>query len=251
MILAIASQKGGVGKTTTAQTLAAGLNSQGRHTLLVDLDPQANLTFSTGINPDAVKVSVADLLEKKAPAQDAIMHGAEGDIIPGSYALTDADARFIATGREFLLSDALETVKAAYDYILIDCPPTIGILTVNALTVADSVLIPLTANIFSMQGLGQLVTAIQNVKRYCNHGLKVNGLLMTRYRQANISEQTRSAIEQMAQQLETRLYNTVIREGIAVSESQAQRASLFSVAPRANVTADYKAFIDEFLKEEQ
>ena len=249
MILAIASQKGGVGKTTTAQSLAAGLHNQRGRTLLVDLDPQANLTFSTGINPEDVKMSIADLLEKKAPALSAIIHGAEGDIIPGSYALTDADTRFTATGREYLLSDALESIKANYDYVIIDCPPTIGILTVNALTVADSVLIPLTASIYSMQGLGQLVTAISNVKRYCNHKLTVNGLLMTRYRQANISEQTRSAIDNMAKQLETRLYNTVIREGIAVSESQARRASLFTTAPRANVTADYAAFIEEFLKE--
>lgn len=248
MILAIASQKGGVGKTTTAQTLAAGLNNQKRRALLIDLDPQANLTFSAGIDPDSVKYTVADVLQKKVSAADAIIHAGEGDIIPGSYLLTDADIRFTNTGREYLLSDALETVKAKYDFILIDCPPTIGILTVNALTVADSVLIPLTANIYSMQGLGQLAEAISNVKRYCNRGLTINGLLLTRYRQANISEQTRNAIEAMAKQLNTRLYSAVIREGIAVSESQAQRASLYQIAPRANVTADYTAFIDEFLK---
>lgn len=254
MILAIASQKGGVGKTTTAQNLAAGLhlqmkNNQKISTLLVDLDPQANLTFSAGIDPDSAPVTVADLLQKKAPAQDAIIHTAEGDIIPGNYSLTDADARFTATGREYLLSDALEPIKAQYDYIIIDCPPTIGILTVNALTVADSVLIPLTASVYGLQGLGQLHPAIQNVKRYCNHGLTINGLLLTRYRQTNVSAQTKTAIKQVAEQLETRLYKTVIREGIAVSESQTERASLFKVAPTANVTFDYRQFIREFLKE--
>lgn len=251
MILAIASQKGGVGKTTTAQTLAAGLNRQKRKTLLVDLDPQCNLTFSAGIDPETVKISVANLLQKEATAPDAIIHTEEGDIIPGYYSLTDADGRFTATGREYLLSDALEPIKEEYDYIVIDCPPTIGILTINALTVADSVLIPLTASIYGLQGLGQLYPAIMNVKRYCNKALTVNGLLLTRYRKTNVTAQTKTAIKQIAEQLETRLYKTVIREGIAVSESQTERKSLFAVAPAANVTLDYSDFIREFLKEEK
>ena len=250
MILAIANQKGGVGKTTTAQNLAAGLNNQRGKTLMVDLDPQTNLTFSAGVDPGSVSVTVADLLEKKAKAADAILQTAECDLIPGDYSLTDADIRFTATGREYLLSEALEPVRRRYKYIVIDCPPTIGILTINALAAANSVLIPLNANIYSLQGLRQLHTAIMNVKQYCNRKLKLDGLLLTRYRQANVSAEARATIEDFAKQLNTRLYKTVIREGVAVSESQAWRGSLFQTAPRANVTADYRAFIEEFLKED-
>lgn len=248
MILAIASQKGGVGKTTTAQTLAAGLNRQKKKTLLVDLDPQQNLTYSTGIDPAAHKITVESLLKKEASAKDAIIHTGEGDIIPGSYALTSADKRLKG---EYLLSDALKPIKEEYAYIVIDCPPTIGILTVNALTCADSVLIPLTAGIYGLQGLGQLYEAINNVKRHSNRALTVNGLLLTRYRQANASAQTKTAIKAVAEQLQTRLYKSVIREGIAVSDSQLARASLFKVAPTANVTMDYSDFIREFLKGER
>ena len=250
MILAIANQKGGVGKTTTAQALAAGLNNQGEKTLLVDLDPQCNLTYSVGIDPDSVKLSVADLLEKKAAASDAIIHAAEGDIIPGNYLLTDADIRFTKKGREQLLSDALKNVCKQYRHIIIDCPPTIGILTINALATADSVLIPLTASIYSLQGLGQLNAAIKNTQKYCNPSLTVNGLLLTRYRQANFSQQTRDAVKQIAKQLNTRLYDTVIREGIAIAESQALQGSIFKTAPKSGVASDYAAFTREFLKGE-
>lgn len=248
MILAIANQKGGVGKTTTAQALAAGLNNQGKKTLLVDLDPQCNLTYSVGIDPDSVKLSVADLLEKKAAASDVVIHAAEGDIIPGNYLLTSADLRFTGTGREYLLSNALKNVCKQYGYIIIDCPPTIGILTVNALAMADSVLIPLTASIYSLQGLGQLNAAIKNTQKYCNPSLTVNGLLLTRYRQANFSQQTRDAIKKIAKMLDTRLYNTTIREGIAIAESQALQGSIFKTAPKSGVASDYAAFIREFLK---
>lgn len=256
MILAIASQKGGVGKTTTAQTLAAGLHrrrkdNQKIKTLLIDLDPQANLTFSAGIDPGSPRLTVADILQRKALAADAVIQTEEGDVIPGSYSLTDADARFTAKGREYLLSDALKPLKTQYDYIIIDCPPTMGILTINALTVADSVLIPLTASVYGIQGLGQLHPVIMNVKRYSNPGLTVNGLLLTRYRKSNVSAQTKTALKGISEQLGTRLYNATIREGIAVTESQTERASLFKVAPTANVTMDYDSFIREFLKEEQ
>lgn len=248
MILAIASQKGGVGKTTTAQNLAAGLYNQGEKTLLVDMDPQCNLTYSTGINPDSVRLSVADILEKKAAASDVIVNAEEGDVVPGNYLLTDADVRFTGKRREYLLAEALKNVREQYGYIVIDCPPNVGILTVNALVASDCVIIPLNPSVFSMQGLGQLHQAIVTVKRYCNPSLTINGLLLTRYRRSNVAQQTKEAINNLAQQLNTRLYNTVIRETVNVVESQALRKSIFKAAPRSGVAADYKAFIDEFLK---
>ena len=251
MILAVTLQKGGTGKTSCVQNVAAGLTRQGKKVLTIDLDAQANLTFSTGIDPGSAAVTVIDLLEKKAAAADAVIHAEEYDIIPGDYRLSGADVQFTATRREYLLSDALESIRASYDFVLIDCPPQLGLLTVNALTAADSVLIPMTATVYSLQGLGQLQQAIATVKRYCNRNLSINGLLITRYRPTNTTKQTKEAIKQTAETLNTKLYETIIREGVAIPEAQIQRASLFKVAPRANVTADYLAFIDEFLKGEK
>lgn len=252
MILAIANQKGGVGKSTTAQALAAGLNQLKKKTLLIDLDPQCNLTYSCGIDPDETEIDVADLLEKKATAKVAIVHTAEGDIIPGNYYLTDADLRFgRAKRREYLLADALAPVVNDYQYIIIDCPPTIGILTINALSVADSVLIPVEAGIYSMQGLGQLQQTINNVKTHSNPKLTINGLLLTRYRNANINKQAQEAIKGIAGKLKTKKYDTVIRTGKAAGESQSARVSVIKYSPRSNVAKDYQDFIQEFLKGEK
>lgn len=249
MILCISSQKGGVGKTTTAQTLAAGLHKRGYKVLMIDLDPQCNLTYSAGIDPSAPDIDLQDVLQGTAPAARAVLHTAEADLIPGSYALTSADVTFTKARREYLLADALKPLRAAYDYIVMDCPPTLGVLTINALTASDAVLIPMTANIFSIQGLAQLFEAVSNVKKYANPGLTIDGLLVTRYRQANISRDTWEAIESVAQQIGTRLYAARIREGIAVSTAQDARGSLFATVPTAKVTEDYNAFISEFLKE--
>lgn len=248
MILSVASQKGGVGKTTTAYSLAAGLHARGYSTLLIDLDPQCNLTYTAGADPQGAACSVYDIMQGKAAAAKAVYAAPEGDIIPGSYALTGADREFVKRGSEYTLKRALEALRARYQYIVIDCPPTLGILTINALTASNAVLIPLTANVMCLQGLAQLNNAIQNVRQYSNSALTINGLLLTRYRQAIISRDTKDAIESVGAQIGARLYNTVIREGIAVTQAQDARQSLFTAAPKAKVTADYNAFIDEFLK---
>ena len=249
MILAITNQKGGVSKTTTAQALAAGLKKlHKKKTLMIDLDPQCNLTYSCGIDPDSTKYDIADVLEKKSTAKVALLHAAEVDIIPGNYLLTSADVRFTGKRREYLLSDALAPLKEEYDFIIIDCPPTLGILTINALTAADALLIPINASIYSLQGLGQLTELISTVKKHCNSNLKINGLLLTRYRKTNVAEQARKAATDAAARIDTKMYETVIREGIAAAESQIARESVLSYSPRSNVAKDYEQFIKEFLK---
>lgn len=250
MLIAFGMQKGGTGKTSSVQNFAAGLTRQGKKVLTIDLDAQTNLTFSTGIDPGSAAVTIIDVLEKKTAPADAVIHTEEYDIIPGDYRLSGADVQFTATGREYLLSDALENIRNDYDYVLLDCPPQLGLMTVNALAVADSVIIPLTATVYSLQGLGQLHQTIATVKRYCNRNLSINGLLITRFRPTNTQKQTVEAIKQTAKTLHTKVYDAIIREGTSIPEAQIQRASLFKIAPRANVTADYKQFIDEFLKGE-
>lgn len=247
MILAVCSQKGGVGKTSTVQNLAAGLRIFGYSVLTIDMDPQCNLTFSSGVDPTGEQLTVGDVLRGSDPAQ-AIIAAEEYSIIPGDYGLTSADKDL--TGAD-LLRTALKGLKRRFDFMVIDCPPTLGILTINALTAADEVLIPLTAGIFSLQGFAQLINAITNVKLYTNKKLKVNGLLVTRYRKASISAETKEAIQAVAAQVKAPVYKAAIREGIAVSDSQSARGSLFLRKPKANVTADYNQFVSEFLSNYQ
>ena len=251
MILSIANQKGGVGKTTTAQALAAELNNQEFKTLLIDLDPQCNLTYSCGIDPAKKKIDISDLLERKETAQDAIIHAPEGDLIPGNYLLTDADFRFKARGKEYLLLDALKPIRDKYRYIVIDCPPTLGLLTTNAFAAADSVLIPLTAGMLSFQGIGQLSKYITLCKEHCNRDLSINGLLLTQYKRSKVAEQSKKQLEVFANTLGTKAYKTTIRDSVTIPESQIVRESVIKYAPRSNVALDYKDFVREFLKGEQ
>ena len=149
------------------------------------------------------------------------------------------------------MKEALEGVTADYDYCVIDCPPALGILTINALTEADVVIVPAQADIFSMDGIGDLQEVIQTVKKYCNPDLKIGGILLTRYNGRSVlSRDVADLAGQMAERLNTRLYNTTIREGIAVKEAQISRQNIFDYAKKSKVAHDYEAFIEEFLEEE-
>lgn len=248
-IIAVINQKGGVGKSTTAAAIAAGLTLTGYKVLAVDLDAQCNLTYTMGGRSDGATVLGVLLREAKAAA--AIQHTDTGDLIAASKSLAGADAYLNDTGKEYRLKEAIETISADYDYIVIDTPPALGILTVNALTAATSVIIPAQADVFSFQGIEQLGNTIEPVKRYYNHNLTITGVLITRYNnRAALSREMRELIERLAARLGTTLFGTTIREAIAVKEAQVNQKSLFSYAPKAKVTDDYRAFIDELLERE-
>jgi chromosome partitioning protein len=156
-----------------------------------------------------------------------------------------------AVGKEYRLKEALEALQGNYDYAIIDTPPALGILTVNALTACTGVLIPAQADIYSLQGISQLYGTLQTVRKYCNPSLKVMGILLTRYSgRAIISREVAEMIEETAAQLHTKLYQTKIREATAIKEAQARRQSIYEYAPKSNATTDYKALIDEILREE-
>lgn len=249
MIYTVATQKGGVGKTTTAAALWAGLSLKGYKCLAIDLDPQCNLSFTAGA--DTTRKTALSLLTGEAPAEETIQQTAAGDIIPASKSLAGADAFITDTGKEYRLKEALEPIQARYDYIVIDTPPALGILTVNALTACNSVIVPAQADIFSLQGIDQLQATIDPVRKYCNPTLHIEGLLLTRYNaRTALSRDVSEIMQQLAQKLGTKVFNTTIREGIAVKEAQISQRTIFDYAPKAKVTDDYRAFIEEILKPE-
>ena len=248
--VAITNQKGGVGKTTTAHILSAGLMHRGLRVLAVDLDPQANLTFTAGLEPEA-ETDIYDLFKRTHPTQSAIQTVPAGfDMIPGSLGLAGADMEFTQPGREHILKELLEAVEGQYDYCVIDTPPTLGILTINALTAAGQAIIPMEADVYSVQGLAQLQGIIGNVRRYCNPGLSVEGLLLTRYNpRAVVSKTMTTSIEEIAKNLDTKVFASRIRETVAIKELHLMRGDVFSEYPKHNVTKDYAAFLDELMKE--
>lgn len=248
-IYAVINQKGGVGKTTTVSALSGGLKLRGRNVLTVDLDPQGNLSYSFGAEPDGK--NALGILTGEISVAEAVVHTEQGDIIPGGKALSGADAFITDTGKEYRLREALSELEGRYDVIIIDTPPALGILTVNALTACTSVIIPAQADIYSLQGIEQLGETMAPVKKYCNSGLYIEGILLTRYNpRAVLSRDIVSYMEQMAKKLETKVFDTKIREAVSIREAQMLRQDIFAYAAKSNVAADYDTFIDELLKKE-
>lgn len=248
-ITTVLNQKGGTAKTTTAAALAAGLNLRGLKALVIDADPQGNITYTTGANP--AKNGLYSLLRGDISAADAIQHTAQGDIIASSLDLAGADMEFTMQGREHLLREALEPVKG-YSHIIIDSPPALGIMSINALTASGDVIIPANADIYSLQGLQQLLNTITRVRKYSNPALKISGVLITRKGRDTVA--ARAMLEQMQRKADAAglyLYRATIREATAIREAQILQRSIFEHAPTANVTADYNSFIDEYLKQER
>lgn len=248
-IIAVSNQKGGVGKSTTANALGAGLLHKGFKVLYVDMDAQGNLSYSMGANNRAV--SSLEVLTGTSTAKEAIISTPQGDLIPASPALASVDTLITDTGKEYRLKEALEPLLGEYDYIILDTPPALGTLTINALTACNSVIIPAQADIYSLQGIGQLSQTIQTVKKYCNKDLSIKGLLVTRYNARTVlAKDMAELLEDTASQLQTKLYKTKIRECIALKEAQAVQQDIFTYSPKSNATADYTAFIDEVIATE-
>lgn len=245
--IAIINQKGGVGKSTTASAIGGGLSLNGATVLYIDLDAQSNLSYLLGAEISGLtRPSALDVLQRSATVTAAVQHTAQGDVIAASPALSGADIVLTATGKEYRLREALEAVSGLYDYCIIDTPPALGILTVNALTACDGCIIPAQADFFSLQGIGQLNGTIETVRKYCNPALKVYGIVLTRYSaRAIISREVTAMMEQTAESLHTKLYKTRIRECTAVKEAQAMREPIYSYAPQSNASADYTALVNE------
>lgn len=246
-IITFTNQKGGEGKTSLAMNFAVRLHMAQYRVLLVDMDSQCSLTYCMGVDNPAV--TVFELLTRQASAQQAIVHTEECDIICASPKLSTADVTFIDLGKEYLLREALAEISGQYDFIVIDSPPALGILTVNILTAADQVMIPAQTDVLSLKGIGQLYNTLQSVKRYCNPTLELAGIVLTRHKgRLRLSRELREMTEQMSQQMGTVVFEASIREAVAISESHAKRQSIFKSAPRSTQAADYERVAMEYLR---
>lgn len=243
-VIAVLNQKGGVAKTTTAHAIAAGLTNKGYSVLMVDLDGQRSLSLIAGASRSGL--TTYDLLTGKGKAAQAIQHTESGDIIPAAAALWAADTTLTGKRREYGLKEALKPVAGKYGYCVVDCPPSLGILTINALTAADTCIIPAQADLLSLEAIDQLYQTIAAVRDHTNPALKIDGILITRYNgRAVLSREAVELIEDKAKEIRTKVYQSKIRESISLKEAQAFKQDIYSYSRRSNGAADYQAFIDE------
>ena len=244
-IISISKQKGGVGKTTTAASLSAGLFALGQKVLSIDLDPQGDLGFCLGLESDS-PVTLYDVLTKKCPAQSAIQSTEYGDVIPSDISLESVVVEFAKGGCEAYLKDVLGPVIDSYDYIIIDTPPALNILTVNCYVASDYIIIPMLAEILSLSGVIKIRETIQAVQESFNPRLKVLGILMTRnITRLNLSKEVEEMASDLSALFNTRIFTTRIRNGVSTAECPAHGKPVQFYAPRSNPGKDYTAFVQE------
>lgn len=251
-IIAIANQKGGVGKTTSAINLAACIAMEGNQVLLVDCDPQGNASSGLGINRKRVKYSSYDLLIEGLEASQVISNTAiEGlDLIPATIELAGAEIELASkTHRERSLKEALGKVVDAYDYIFLDCPPSLGLLTLNALTAADSVLIPLQCEYYALEGLSQLMDTVLLIRKKFNRSLKVEGIILTMFDgRTNLSIQV---VDEVKRYFPREVYTTIIPRNIRLSEAPSHGKPIVIYDPRSKGAEVYKDLAMEVLDRER
>ena len=246
-IVAVVNQKGGVGKTTTAVNLTAALTALGRKVLLCDFDPQANGTSGMGVEKKQVKHSSYDILISETKAQDCIVHTEFGDVLPSTAALAGAAIELInVPKREHTLKRALEAVKDQYDYIFIDSPPSLELLTLNALCAADSILIPVQCEYFALEGLSDLMTTLRAVKRKLNPKLEIFGVLLTMYDgRTNFSNQV---AEEVRRHFPGKVYASVIPRNVRLAEAPSHGLPVTAYDRSSKGSRAYLAVAEEIIR---
>ena len=243
--IVLTNQKGGVGKTTTTGALAAGLGKRGKKVLAIDLDPQGNLGFSLGLDIDE-GYNIYDVLANDVPVTAAIQQADNCDLIPSNILLSQAEIVFQGNNRQMLLKNALRPVMAQYDYIVIDTPPALNILTLNGYTMADHLIIPMSSEILSLVGLVQLQETVEAVKDSVNPALNVLGILLTKFnKNTNLSRDVLEMAETIADQAGSVVFNAKIRSSVVAAEAPAHGMCILDYAPDSNPAWDYRALIDE------
>ncbi|MCM3747947.1 AAA family ATPase [Paenibacillus pasadenensis] len=251
-IIAITNQKGGVGKTTTSVNLGACLASLGKKVLLVDIDPQGNTTSGVGVNKADVENSIYDVLINEVDPREAVKRTEVPNlsIIPATIQLAGAEIELVPTiSREVRLKKSLSQLRNDYDYILIDCPPSLGILTINSLTAADSVIIPIQCEYYALEGLSQLLNTVRLVQKHLNTSLQIEGVLLTMFdARTNLGIQV---IEEVKKYFQQKVYQTIIPRNVRLSEAPSHGQAIITYDPRSKGAEVYLELAKEVIQYEQ
>lgn len=241
-VYAMVNQKGGIGKTTTAIHLGTGLKARGFKTLIIDMDAQCNLTFT--LKGDyRKKPTIMDAILGKVDILDTIQHLDEVDVIPGSSNLASIESLIETDNKEFFLANAIKPLKKIYDFIVLDSPPALSLLTVGIMCASDSIVIPVGMDLYSMQGTVQLFRTFSAVKQYCNNELEIEGILVT---QDSIS--LKSTLRKIADKMEVNIFDTVISYNAIVKHAVINQKSLYKFAPNSKSAKEFSSFVDELLE---
>ncbi len=248
-IIAIANQKGGVGKTTTTVNLAASLGVLEKKVLLIDADPQANATSGLGVNVDGVEFGTYQLLEHTKSAEDTIIETSSPnvDLIPAHIDLVAIEIELVDKDeREYMMKKAIDPLKEKYDYILIDCAPSLGLLTLNALTASDAVIIPIQCEYFALEGLGKLLNTIKSVQKIHNVNLDIEGLLLTMYdSRLRLSNQV---VEEVKKHFSDMVFDTIIQRNVRLSEAPSYGESIIKYDASSKGATNYLNLASEIIK---
>ena len=247
-IVALINQKGGVGKTTTAVNLACALTEKGKKVLLCDFDPQGNATSGVGIDPRTLDPSIYDLIIDDDPdVRAAVIHTEWVDVLGANVDLAGAEVDLISLPRrEYRLKDVLDKIRTDYDYIIIDCPPSLGILTLDCLCAADSFLVPLQTEYYALEGLSQLMATVRSVQRSLNRHIRIEGILLTMYDgRTNLAVQV---VEEVKKHFGDRVYASVVPRNIRLSEAPSHGKPIMAYDRSCRGAAAYLAVADEFLE---
>jgi len=248
-IIALCNQKGGVGKTTCTLNIAAGMEKIGKKVLLIDLDPQAHLTYCLGIQAHELTQTIYDVFKGNRRIADVVLQIDGIAVVPSSLDLAGLEMELAGVpGREFLLRESLVQTDG-YDFILMDCPPSLGILTLNALTAAQEIYIPLQTEFLALKGMSKLIDTIETVKKRLNKDMEITGIIGTRYdarRKLN-----KGIIETIGERFGDKLFQTIIRENISLAEAPGYGQTIFAYAPKSYGAEDYLALAREIAAREQ